>query len=196
MFGSSSLNVTDKPSSICSRYHLHYTFNIKYKKSVLFISASSNDNPVCVLHVDFASDNYGNIKLFTENFDKWTKVQQSLNAPKNSQKKTKYDDILEALSHSFRCNFGYHTKCYKHFTVVSVCQSTKPSTTTVSTRSKVPLNRATEKNEFSKSNILPNLCIFCAKGRKKYKGNIIDIGECQTFDAEVTIRKATKYLKD
>ena len=41
-----------------------------------------------------------------------------------------------------------------------------------------------------------NLCIFCAKDRKKYKGNIIDIGKCETFDAEVTIRNAAKYLKD
>ena len=84
MFGSSTLNVTDKPNSICSKYHLYYTFNIKYKKSVLYISASSDDNPVYVLHVDFDSGNYGNTKLFTENVDKWTKVQQSLNAPKKS----------------------------------------------------------------------------------------------------------------
>ena len=37
--------------------------------------------------------------------------------------------------------------------------------------------------------------ILC-KGRKKYKGNITDIGKCETFDAEVTIRNAAKYLKD
>ena len=43
---------------------------------------------------------------------------------------------------------------------------------------------------------MPNLCIFCAKGCNKYKGNIIDIGKCETFDAEVTIRNADKYLKD
>ena len=53
------------------------------------------------------------------------------------------------------------------FTAVSVSQSTKPSTSTVSIRSKVSLNRATQKNEPPKSNILLNLCIFCAKGRKK-----------------------------
>ena len=85
-------------------------------------------------------------------------VQQSLNARKKSQKKTRYEDILETLRHSFKCNYGYHTKCYKNFTAVSVSQS--------------------------------------AKGRKKYKGNIIDIGKCETFDAEVTIRNAAKYLKD
>ena len=123
-------------------------------------------------------------------------VQQSLNARKKSQKKTRYEDILETLRHSFKCNYGYHTKCYKNFKAVSVSQSIKPSTSTVSTRSKVPLNRATQKNESSKSNILPNLCLFCAKGRKKYKGNIINIGKCETFDAEVTIRNAAKYLKD
>ena len=38
--------------------------------------------------------------------------------------------------------------------------------------------------------------MFCAKGRKKYKGNIIGIRKCETFDAEVTIRNAAKYLKD
>ena len=47
----------DKPSSIFSKYHLYYTFNIKYEKSGLFISASSDDNPVRVFHVDFDSDN-------------------------------------------------------------------------------------------------------------------------------------------
>ena len=179
MFGSSSLNVTEKPSSICSKYHLHYTFNIKYKKSVLFISASSDDNPVCVLHVDLDSGNYGNTKLFRENVDKWTKLQQSLNALNKSQKKTIYENTLETLGRSFKCNYGYHTKYNKNFTVASVSRSTKPSTSTVSTRSKVPLNRATQKNECSRSNILPNLCIFCAKGRTKYKGNIIDIGKCE-----------------
>ena len=38
--------------------------------------------------------------------------------------------------------------------------------------------------------------MFCAKGRNKYKGNIIDIGKCETFDANVTVRNAAKYLKD
>ena len=38
--------------------------------------------------------------------------------------------------------------------------------------------------------------LSCAKGRGKYKGNIIDIGKCETFDAEVTIRNAAKHLKD
>ena len=72
----------------------------------------------------------------------------------------------------------------------------KPSTSTVSTRWKVPLNRATQQNESSKSNILPNLCIFCVKGCKKCKRSIIDIGKCETFDPEVTVRNAAKYLKD
>ena len=31
------LNVTGKLSSIFVKYHLHYAFNRKYKKSVLFI---------------------------------------------------------------------------------------------------------------------------------------------------------------
>ena len=84
--------------------------------------------------------------MFTENVNKWTKVQQSLNARKKSQKKTKYENILETLGHSFKCNYGYHIKCYKNFTAVSVSQSTKTPTSTISTRSKVPLNRATQKN--------------------------------------------------
>ena len=63
--------------------------------------------------------------------------------------------------------------------------------------SKVPLERATQKNESSKSNILPNLYIFCVKVCKKCNGKIIDIGKCETFDAKVTIRNAAaKYLKD
>ena len=77
-------------------------------------------------------------------------------------------DILETLTHSFKCNYGYHTKCYKNFTAVSVSQSNKSSKLTISTRSKFPLNRATQKNESSMSNILQNLCMFCAEGRKNY----------------------------
>ena len=115
---------------------------------------------------------------------------------KKRQKKTKHEDILETLGHSFKCNYGYHTKCYKNFAAVSVSQSTKPSTSTVSTRSKVPLNTATQKNECSRSNILPDLCIFFAKGCKKYKENVTGIGKCEAFDAEITIRNAAKYLKD
>ena len=34
------------------------------------------------------------------------------------------------------------------------------------------------------------------KGRKKYKGDITDIGKCKTFDAKVTIRNPAKYLND
>ena len=63
---------------------------------------------------------------------------------KKSQKKTKYEDVLGTLGHSFKCNYDCHTKCYKNFTAVPVSQSTKPSTSTVSTRSKVLLNRATK----------------------------------------------------
>ena len=113
-----------------------------------------------------------------------------------SQKKTTYEDILETLGHSFECYYGYHTKCCRKCTAVSVSQSTKRSASTVSTRSKVPLNRATQNNESSKSNVLPNLCVFCTKGCKKFKGNIIDIGKCETFDADATIRNDAKCLKD
>ena len=72
----------------------------------------------------------------------------------------------------------------------------KPSTSTASTRWKIPLKRATQQNESSKSNILPNICIFCVKGCKKCKRSIIDIGKCEAFDPEVTVRNAAKYLKD
>ena len=117
--------------------------------------------------------------------------------PGKKSKKTKHEDILETLGYSFKCNFGYHTKCYENLTAVSVSQSTNPSTSTGSTMSKVPLERATQKNESSKSNILPTLYIFCVKVCKKCKGKTIDIGKCETFDAEVTIRNAAaKYLKD
>ena len=148
---------------------------LQYKLFQLPIQVYKYNFSVCVLHVDFHSDNYANIRLLiknvTKNFDKWTKDQQSLNARKKSQKKTKYEDVLETLGHSFKCNYGCHTRCYKNFTAVPVSQSTKPSTSTVSTRSKVLLNRAAQKSQSSKSNILPNLCIFCAKGGKKSKGN-------------------------
>ena len=122
-----------------------------------------------------------------------------MNAWEKSQKKTTYEDILETLGHSFECNYGYHTKCYRKVTAASVSQSTKPSASTVSTRSKVPLNRAAQNNKSSKSNVLPNLCVFCTKGTKgckKFKGDISDIGKCETFDADATIRNATKCLKD
>ena len=148
-----------------------------------------------MFHIDFHSGSYGNIKLFTENVYEWTEVQQNLNARKKGQKKPKHD-ILEILGQSFKCNYGYHRKCYKNFTAVSVSQVTKPWTSIVCTRLKVLSNRATQKNESSKSNILLSLCIICATGCQKYKGNIIDIGKCNTFDAEVTIRNASKYLKD
>ena len=87
-------------------------------------------------------------------------VQLSLNARKKSQKKTKYEDILETLRHSFKCNYGYHTKCYKNFTAVSVSQSIKPSTSTVSTRSKVPLNRATQKKMNPPSQIFYQIFVY------------------------------------
>ena len=75
-------------------------------------------------------------------------------------------------------------------------QKTVPLTSTVSTKWKFPLNSKRQLNESSKSNILPNLCTFCAKGREKYKINITDTGKREAFDAEVIAKNAAKYLKD
>ena len=36
-----------------------------------------------------------------------------LECPEKSKKKAKYEDILETLGHSFKCNYGYYTKCYR-----------------------------------------------------------------------------------
>ena len=123
------------------------------------------------------------------------KDQQSLNARKKSQKKTKYEDVLETLGHSFKCNYGCHTRCYKNFTAVPVSQSTKPSTSTVSTRSKVLLNRAAQKANPPSQIFYQIFAYFVQKVVRNLK-ETIDIGKCETFDAEVTIRNAAKYLKD
>ena len=146
---------------------------------------------ICVLHLDESGESCGNIKLFSENFDKWLKVQECLGRRRDQYGKSKYNRTMESLGRSFELHHGYHSKCYKNFTAISETQNqVQSSSVTRNCRSRKSSDRP------SRTSILPPECIFCGKVRKKFKGKWIELGKSETFNAEINIRTAAKELND
>ena len=63
-------------------------------------------------------------------------------------------------------------------------------TTAVITRSHVPSSSK------SPGSILPELCIFCVKKRKKLKNGWESLGSMESKDAEVSLRDAAEIMND
>ena len=77
--------------------------------------------------------------------------------------------------------------------ILPLCQKwipvwTKNETTAVITRSHVPSSSK------SPGSILPELCIFCVKKRKKLKNGWESLGSMESKDAEVSLRDAAEIM--
>ena len=86
---------------------------------------------------------------------------------------------------------GYHSHCYKNFAAI---QKSKKNTTQNS-------NKATTRSQLnsppsSRSGILPSLCIFCDKHRKKINGQWRLSGKNQKHEMEIAIHNKAMTLKD
>ena len=148
---------------------------------------------ICVLHIG-EENSTGKIKLFKEHFSKWEKVQEAICVRKETSKsKSKYDQLFNQLGRSFQNNHGYHSACYKNFTAVSKKGQKTPtqSSSSVTKRSDV----SSPKNPRC-SNVLPEVCIFCDKKRKKVKGKWENLTKCAAFQSESKIRIAAVQLED
>ena len=84
---------------------------------------------------------------------------------KEKKQETKYDQIINSISTLLIPSYGCHSACYKNFTAISK-PKIKPKTSTRSTKiSTRPEN--TSPLLPSATGVLPPICIFCNKGRKK-----------------------------
>ena len=122
----------------------------------------------CILHIG-EGECEGNIKLFLENRSLWEKVCASTESrqqrKEEKKQETKYDQIIKSIPTLLIPSYGYHSACYKNFIAISKPKiKLKPSyrSNKISTRSEntPPLLPCA-------TGVLPSICIFCKKGRKK-----------------------------
>ena len=148
----------------------------------------------CVLHLQSEGKSEGNIKAFADNFESWEKVQRCVDARKRSQKTSKYTTLIQELPKVFKPDYGYHSACYSKFTWVKskdieISDSKAP---VIFTRSNISLPNSDKSN----ANILPAICIFCGKTRKKHKQKWQSLSKCESYEIEVSIRRTAKGLDD
>ena len=82
-------------------------------------------------------------------------------------------------------SYGYHSACYKNFTAISkpkikpkaITRSTKISTRSENTS---PLLQPA-------TGVLPPICIFCDKRRKKIGGSWKEPGKNEKYETEIAI---------
>ena len=86
---------------------------------------------------------------------------------------------------------GYHSHCYKNFRAI---QKTKKNTTQNSnkTTTRPQLNSPPP----SRSGVLPSLCMFCDKRRKKINGQWTLPGKNEKHETKIAIRNKAIALKD
>ena len=95
----------------------------------------------------------------------------------------------------FKRYHGYHSDCYKKFTAIKSIDPIRNDSSSIpakTTRSSVP----PPTTNTVKGNVLPRLCIFCDKGRKKYQQKWVGLCKSEDKDlkTEVKIRKAAKQF--
>ena len=151
----------------------------------------------CVLHIG-EGECEGNIKSFLENRRLWEKVcasaQFRLQSIEGKRQETKYNQIINSVSTLLIPSYGHHSACYKTFTVISK-PKIKPKT---STRSSKIWTRSENTSPLlpSATGVLPPICIFYNKGRKKIGGSWKEPGKNEKHETEIAIRNKAKVLND
>ena len=150
----------------------------------------------CILHLGKDGSCTGDIKPFRENYESWKRVQTYSNARTSQQQESKYKDIAKNVPENFKTNDGYHAECYKKFTAITLSKAQISKDQQIK-RSKFlrSCNLNVSRNEQNRR-VLPALCIFCGKGRKKYKQKWVELSSSEKFESEISIRAAAKCLKD
>ena len=129
------------------------------------------------------------IKQIDDNI--WKKIL-SASERRSCRRKSKYTNIIESLPSQLLPGHGYHTSCYSNFTAVPKMDpcGDENEITAVITRSHVPSSSK------SPGSILPTLCIFCVKKRKKLKNGWESLGSMESKDAEVSLRDAAEIMNN
>ena len=140
----------------------------------------------CILHVGEGS-NIGDIKGISET--SWATIQ-SASKRRMSQKSSKYSEIIDNLPSVLSCVCGYNVPCYSNFTAIpkndQVSQEENQTASMLITCSQIASSSK------SSSHLLPELCLFCDKKRKKVKNKWEELGSCVSRDAEIAIREAAE----
>ena len=100
-------------------------------------------------------------------FDKvqWAKVQAAATRQQKLLKLSKYSGICETLPETPSASDGYRNSCYYRFTAIA-SETEVPATTSKDHKF---LRSQSTQLEVSSSGVLPKVCIFCNKARKKVR---------------------------
>jgi len=129
-----------------------------------------------------------------QSFDKvqWVKVQAAATRLRKLLKLSKYSGICETLPETPSASDGYHNTCYYRFTAIA--SGTEVPATTGKDR-KFLRSQSTQL-EVSSSGVLPKVCIFCNKARKKVRGKEQPLTSCEYDSAEKNTKEAAHVLND
>lgn len=167
-----------------------------------WFSVADRGMPVrrCVLHIaDSEGATTGDVKTFTE--ASLEKCKHALEIRK-TMTNSKYSAIV--VPDEVSVDSGYHSKCYKNYTAVSVrhvrVQSEIPSTSSVPAETD-NLSRSTPSSAMGVTSspitgIFEPKCIFCNQVEKKHKGMKQDLSKCETANFENNIKSYAEILKD
>jgi len=155
----------------------------------------------CILHVDVKQTKKQRQSVLSFGTTQWAAVQRA--AQKRRSKRnfedSVYFNIVQNLPDEFPSDSaGYHVQCYKNFTAVA---SSAPDNKCESNVPAVPCRRSSAEPGQQPSTcstiILPPVCLFCGKTRKRLKNNEVEyLGSCETFEACDKIQDAARRLND
>ena len=115
------------------------------------------------------------------------------------------EDICEKIPSQFDEGHGFHKWCYQNFTNVTRLKIPEvPPVENVpemmDVESEVGIRRASTRCSTSTSSqgsiLFPNKCIFCKRGRRKYKTVMEELRKCVTECSEENIKECARYKND
>ena len=148
----------------------------------------------CILHIDpvLGDQSVRNVSEST-----WSKVKIATTARQNrpNARLSKYWSISATLPDVYGDCDGYHSSCYSNYTAIrgndaSGMEVEETEKHHVFLRSESTISPA------GSSGILPTVCIFCNKARKKKKGIELPLGSYEYDAPELNVKEAAQSLND
>jgi len=144
----------------------------------------------CILHPPETDCPEEDVQLFDE--VKWAKVQAAATRRQKLLKLSKCSGIYETLPEAPSPSDGYHNTCYYRFTAIA-SETEVPATTS---KDRKFLRSQSTQLKVSSSGVLPKVCIFCSKARKKVEGKEQPLTSCEYDSVEKNIKEAAQVLND
>ena len=164
-------------------------------------SQASSATPRCILHVQAKQTKKQRLDVLPFGETQWAAVQRAARKRRGKRNFTDsvYFGVVQSLPDEFpsESDVGYHVQCYKNFTAVTGDVAGEKET---SDDRRVPQLRSStpvQDQQPSSSGILPPLCLFCNKSRKRLKNGAVEfLGSCETLEASANIQEAASKLND